>query len=181
MSGELLALAGVLVGAGASYVGSALTERRRWDRQLATRWDERRLEAYLRFADAVKKFTSVAGRLAAGRGLTGLPQPLEPGPGLGLLADAEQERGHAFEAVLLMGDAETISAARALQRQAWVLEQFVRDLRPGTPQDWLREFHLFQERRDEYYLAARGSLGVRSTFRRRSQDPPTSGPAPRLP
>ncbi|MGW2050605.1 hypothetical protein ACWCPF_36335 [Streptomyces sp. NPDC001858] len=167
----MFTLIGVLVGAAASYVGGALMERARWRRQLSTRWDEHRLECYLRYADAVKRFSSVAGRLAAGKGLFRLPQPLAEEAGLELLAEAELERGYAFEALLLMGDAETISAARALQRHAWVLEQFVRDMRPGTPDDWMNAFREFQEKRDEFYIAARGSLGVQAKFRLRSEDP----------
>ncbi|MFI6277331.1 hypothetical protein [Streptomyces sp. NPDC050988] len=149
MSGELFTLMGVLVGAFASYVGGALMERSRWRRQLSTRWDERRLEVYLRYADAIKRFTSMAGRLAAGKGLFDLPQPLPQDIGLERLADAELERGYAFEAVLLMGDADTISAARALQRHAWVLEQFVRDMRSGTAEDWERAFRAVTQPRHD--------------------------------
>ncbi|MER6114021.1 hypothetical protein [Streptomyces hirsutus] len=179
MSGQLFTLIGVLVGAAASYVGGALMERARWRRQLSTRWDERRLESYLRYADAIKRFTSLAGRLAAGKGLFDLPQPLAQEAGLTMLADAELERGYAFEAVLLMGDAETISAARALQRHAWVLEQFARDQRSGTPEDWTRAFKQFQEKRDMFYLTARKSLGVTAEFRLRSEDPALLGADPR--
>ncbi|ROQ24528.1 hypothetical protein EDD98_7137 [Streptomyces sp. PanSC19] len=167
---------GVLVGAVASYVGGALMERSRWRRQLSTRWDERRLECYLRLADVVKRFTSLAGRLAAGKGLFDLPQPLAREAGLELLAEAELERGYAFEAVLLMGDAESISAARSLQRHAWVLEQFVRDMHPGTSDDWMRAFREFQEKRDEFCIAARNSLGVHAKFRMRSEDPAILSP-----
>lgn len=179
MSGQLFTLIGVLVGAAASYFGGALMERSRWRRQLSTRWDERRLESYLRYADAIKRFTSLAGRLAASRGLFDLPQPLEQEAGLTMLADAELERGYAFEAVLLMGDAETISAARTLQRHAWVLEQFAREQRSGTPEDWRQALSQFQERRDEFYLAARKSLGVTTAFRLRTEDPPIQATDPR--
>ncbi|MGW1505031.1 hypothetical protein ACWCQW_42265 [Streptomyces mirabilis] len=175
----MFTLIGVLIGATASYVATALTEKARWRRQLETRWDEKRLESYLRYADAIKRFTSIAGRLAAGKGLFDLPQPVTQGAGLELLADAELERGYAFESVLLMGDADTITAARALQRHAWVLEQFARDLRPGSAEDWSRAFREFQESRDKYYLAARASLGVSAPFRLRSQDPAILGPDPR--
>ncbi|MFF3858326.1 hypothetical protein [Streptomyces sp. NPDC002209] len=169
----------MLVGALASYLGATLMERSRWRRQLATRWDERRLESYIRYADAIKRFVSVAGRLAAAKGLFDLPQPLGAEAGLELLAEAELERGYAFETVLLMGDAETVSAARALQRQAWVLEQFARDQRSGTAEDWTRAFREFQDRRDAFYVAARKSLGVSAEFRLRSEDPVFRSPDPR--
>jgi len=74
---------------------------------------------------------------------------------------------------------ETISAARTLQRHAWVLEQFVRDMRSGTAEDWTRAFRQFQEKRDEYYIAARGSLGVQAAFRLRAEDPVILGQDPR--
>lgn len=172
MSGQLFTLLGVLAGAVASYVGAARMEGARWRRQLETRWDERRLEAYLGFANSIKKFTSIAGRLAATRGLSTLPQPLDLEAGLVLLAEAEHERGHAFEAVLLMGDAEAITAARALQRHAWTLERLVRTpTEADTPAEWTRAFLAFQDRRDTFYLAARQDLGVTSAFRLRSEDP----------
>ncbi|MFI0724016.1 hypothetical protein [Streptomyces sp. NPDC021224] len=175
MSGQLFTLLGVLAGAVASYVGATRMEGARWRRQLETRWDERRLEAYLGFANAIKRFTSIAGRLAATRGLSALPQPLDLDTGLALLAEAEQDRGHAFEAVLLMGDADAITAARALQRDAWTLERFVRTPAPDdTPADWTRAFTALQDRRDTFYLAARHDLGVTSAFRLRSEDPPAA-------
>ncbi|MGW3193430.1 hypothetical protein ACWDBD_02320 [Streptomyces sp. NPDC001118] len=128
---------------------------------------------------AVKRFTAPAGRLAAGKGLFDRLQPLAGEAGLELPAEAELERGYAFEAVLLMADAGTISAARSLQRHAWVLEHFVRDMRTGTRDDWMRAFREFQEKRDAFYIAARHSLGVHAEFRLRSEDPAILGPDPR--
>jgi hypothetical protein len=66
-----------------------------------------------------------------------------------------------------------------LQRHAWVLEQFVRDMRSGTAEDWTRAFREFQEKRDEYYIAARKSLGVYAAFRLRAEDPVILGQDPR--
>lgn len=179
MSGQVFTLIGVLIGAAGSYVVTALTERARWKRELATRWDQHRFESYLRYADAIKKFVSVAGRLAAEKGLFDLPQPVGEESGLEMLAQAELDRGYAFESVLLMGNPDTISAARAMQRRAWVLEQFARGIRSGSTEDWTGAYREFQEARDAFYVSARKSLGVSAPFRLRAEDPVIMGPDPR--
>ncbi|MFD7940283.1 hypothetical protein ACFV4T_38250 [Streptomyces sp. NPDC059755] len=52
-------------------------------------------------------------------------------------------------------------------------------MRPGTPDDWMKAFREFQEKRDEFYIAARDSLGVHAKFRLRSEDPALLATDPR--
>lgn len=53
VSSQLFVLAGVIVGALASYLTTAAAERARWKRALDSRWDDRRVEAYGSYARAV--------------------------------------------------------------------------------------------------------------------------------
>src|SRR5580704_8203450 len=97
---QVLVLLGVVIGALASYLTTAATERARWRRALDSRWDDRRVEAYAAYAQAVKEIISVSSRLAAGRGIGGSNQPLsQTQENLDLLATAGAARAGAWEAV----------------------------------------------------------------------------------
>ena len=51
---QLPVLIGVGVGALASYLVTSATERARWQRQQATRWDDKRAQVYAAYGYAVK-------------------------------------------------------------------------------------------------------------------------------
>jgi hypothetical protein len=78
MVSQLLVLAGVIIGALASYLTTAATERARWRRTLDSRWDDRRVDAYASYAKVVKDMISISSRIAAARGIAVSPQPLPP-------------------------------------------------------------------------------------------------------
>lgn len=127
MLSQLLVLAGVVIGALASYLTTAATERARWRRALDSRWDDRRVEAYASYAQAVKEIISVSSRIVAGLGIAVNPQPLTPTEeNLELLASAGAKRALAWEAVLLLGHPETVMAARSWHEAVWRLEGFAR-------------------------------------------------------
>jgi hypothetical protein len=126
----VLPLLGVLVGAMASYIAGAAAERRRWRRETQIRWDTKRLDAYAGYANAVKTFILIANRVSAARGIGTAAQPVAIEEGLEQLAEAE--RGSAWEHVLLLGDPDTIAAARRWHKGAWHLEHFSRGNR-GEP------------------------------------------------
>ncbi len=109
---QVFTLLAVLLGAGATYSVTALTERSRRRRAQQTRWDDNRLNAYVEYANAVKKCVQMSYRIAGFRGLPSRGQPLGPVDGLPLLADAEAARAQRWEAVLLLGEIHTIDAAR---------------------------------------------------------------------
>jgi len=67
---QLLVLAGVIVGALASYLTTAAAERARWKRALDSRWDDRRVEAYASYAQTVKDLITISSRIYAGRNIT---------------------------------------------------------------------------------------------------------------
>jgi hypothetical protein len=60
---QLPALIGVVVDALASYLVGSATERRRWQRQQPTRWDEKRAQAYVEYGNAVKNVFYLCGGL----------------------------------------------------------------------------------------------------------------------
>jgi hypothetical protein len=74
---QLLTLAGVAVGALASFVSTRMLDRSRWQREEALRWDERRLAAYSDFPSTLLKFINIAWRISASHGLPTNVQPLD--------------------------------------------------------------------------------------------------------
>jgi hypothetical protein len=72
---QLPALIGVVVGALGSYVAVALSDRARFRREQAARWQDRRLSVYSDYARAVKATITVTFRLAAHFGNDPHPYP----------------------------------------------------------------------------------------------------------
>lgn len=161
-SSQLLVLIGVVIGALASYLTTAATERARWKRALDSRWDDRRVEAYASYAQAVKDIIRISQRIAAGRGFGGASQPLPPTQeNLDLLASAGATRTAIWETVLLLGHPETVTAARNWHESAWRLEWFARGLITGEPQDWEKARSAVNSARAVFYQSARKDLQVR--------------------
>lgn len=158
---QLPTLLGVVVGGLMSYVVGALTERSRWRRQQEIRWDGQLLQAYSDYGHAVKECATRYLRLAAHRGLTDHPAPLEPTDAeLEQAAAAESRRAAAVEALHLLTDAETAEAVQRLNRCVWHLEWLARGQLPGEPSSWAQAFHEYRAARDEFYERARRSLRV---------------------
>lgn len=162
MFSQLLVLAGVIIGALASYLTTAATERARWKRALDSRWDDRRVDAYAAYAQAVKDMISISSRIAAGRGITMNPQPLSPtDENLELLASAGIRRAAAWEAVLLLGHPETVIAARNWHETVWRLEGFARGVITGEYRDWEEARSEVNAARSSFYQSARNDLQVK--------------------
>jgi hypothetical protein len=159
---QLPALLGVVIGSIATYLSSAVAERTRWRRETSSRWDDRRIAAYSDYAAAVKKLIYVAGRTTAARGI-GTAQPIELDQGLAELVAAETARSVCWEQVLLLGNQETILAARAWHERAWQLNYFASGRRTGQA-EWEEELEAVNRARDEYYRCARTSLGINAVL-----------------
>lgn len=165
------ALIGVVIGALGSYLTTSLNERSRWRRTRAERWDEKKFETYASYANALKTQIRLGQRLAAHRGLEFTVDPLDPEEGMGLLAQAESRRQAEWEAVLLVGDAETVAAARAWHEAVWNVELWSRGLR-NDQEGWTAALQYMGECRDRFYTCARRDLGM-------TGPPPPSGRWPR--
>lgn len=119
---QLPALIGVLLGALGTYSVTALTERKRWQRQLTVRWDERRVIAYMEYAHAIKKVISICVKLASQHGIVSEVYFMAPDYSRADLAAAEEDRTVCWEAVLLFGSDEAIIAGREWHESVFRLE-----------------------------------------------------------
>jgi len=156
---QLLTLAGVAVGAVASFVSTRLLEHARWRRDEAVRWDSKRLDCYGEFAIAIKQIISTVHRIAASLGLPASSQALDSASGLPVLAAAEQELGLRWEQMLMLGSPDTIVAARDWRDAARHLEWFARGLR-ADPDEYRKAFDDSGQARRRYYTAVRADLGI---------------------
>lgn len=156
MSSQLLILAGVVVGALASYLTTAAAERTRWKRTLDSRWDDRRVEAYASYAQVVKDIITISSRIYSGRNITTGPSQ----ENLELLASVGRKRAAAWETVLLLGHPETVVAARNWHESVWRLERWARGEATGRHEDWEKARSEVNRTRSLFYESARKDLQV---------------------
>ncbi|MCP3804269.1 hypothetical protein NLX83_33865 [Allokutzneria sp. A3M-2-11 16] len=158
---QIVTLAGVLVGGLMSFAATTLVERSKWRRTHSSRWDEKRLTAYIEYANAVKTCSQLSYRLAATHGHPAGAQPIELEEGLKALAEAEIERTVKWEAVLLLGSPEAVAAGRSWHEAIWKLSWVARGQAIGRD-EFIGIYEISGRRRDEFYRCARADLGVRS-------------------
>jgi hypothetical protein len=163
---QVLTIAGVLLGSAATFVVTSATERTRWRRAQAARWDDRRLLAYSEYANAVKQMVRLCRRIAETKGLLSTGQAIDLDAAFVALAEAETQRAAQWETVLLLGEPATISAARAWSEQVWHLEHLLRD--DPEASSFSDAYRDAMRLRNEFYAHARADLGI------------TSGPLPEL-
>lgn len=158
---QLPALIGVVVGAAASYLVGTATERTRWRREQSSRWDERRAQAYAEYGHAIKCLYVQTLRIANSRMRGDAGDSIDYGKALTELGELADERTAKWETVLLLGNPETITAARAWHRHVWQMEFFARGERADADQyNTLRED--VDTDRARFYEAARHDLGITS-------------------
>jgi len=156
---QLPALIGVAVGAVGAYLATSRNEKLRWQRARAERWDERRFDIYMNYANVLKRLGQIALRIGVARGFEHEVQPLGPDEGLEALAEAESLRAAEWEGVLLVADTETIRAAREWHKIVWTLNQYAR----GTlddPDEWKAAVRSAIDARNTFYACARRDLGI---------------------
>ncbi|MEU4341709.1 hypothetical protein AB0H00_10615 [Nocardia sp. NPDC023852] len=158
---QLLTLVGVVLGAGATFTATTFTERAKWRRSHDTRWDDKRLTAYIEYASALKSYVQVAYRLAAARGYATNSEPIDLDVGGRALAEASTERTVKWEVVLLLGSPAAVSAARRWHEAAWKFSSATGG--DEVDQDaYDRYYKELALRRDDFYACARADLEVRS-------------------
>ncbi|GAA4005429.1 hypothetical protein GCM10022247_28500 [Allokutzneria multivorans] len=158
---QIITLVGVLVGGLMSFAATTLVERSKWRRTHSTRWDEKRLDAYSEYANAVKTCSQLSYRLAAARGYPAGAQPIDLDEGLKALAEAEIERTVKWESVLLLGSPEAVAAGRSWHETIWKLSWVARG-QDVDRDEFIGIYEVTGRRRDEFYRCARTDLGVRS-------------------
>jgi hypothetical protein len=165
IASQVVTLIAVLAGAGASYLGSKLTEKDRFARELRIRWDQRRLDAYVAFMSAAKTTGTHASRIHEqrinGDTSTGLAHQIDE------LTRSDLRRSEAFESLVLLADASTIEAAHLLNRAVWNLEHPARLGKEIEEQDWLRMADQWIVAINDFHAAARSDLQVSGAFVRR--------------
>lgn len=192
-STSFITLAAVAVGSLLSFVTTRATDRSRWQREEALRWDTKRLDTYSEFGSALLKFTNIALRISTGLGFPTGIQPLDGEAGLPALAAAGTELNVQWERILLLGSPETVMAAGTWQDGVFHLEYFARQLR-SDPAEFAKTRQDVRVARRRFYSAARDDLGITSgdipdglqalskwrTITKPEPQGPTSGPAPEL-
>jgi hypothetical protein len=156
---QLFTLLGVFLGAAATYSVTSLTERTRWRRLQDSRWDDRRLNAYVEYANAVKKCMQLSYRMAASLGMPSNGQPLDVAEGLPMLAAAEADRAVKWENVLLLGNGAVIEAGRRWHELSWKLEWFIRGKLNGD-EEFKSSYEAANDARTTFYDRARRDLGI---------------------
>jgi hypothetical protein len=161
VTGQILALVGVVIGIFGTIIATAVADRSRWKREKAARWDERRLDAYAEYAKAVKEIHKLTLRLTAARVSFVWADPIDRDSGLQILAQADAHRTTVWENVLLLGDAATVSAARDWWEAVRELVMYARDRTDGDLSEKVRlAVRHSDEERDRFYREARDSIGV---------------------
>ncbi|MEH1124675.1 hypothetical protein [Micromonospora sp. CPCC 206061] len=152
---QLPTLIGVAIGTLGTILATSVSDRAKWTRAQAVRWDERRVDAYATFARAVKEMHLVAMRLTR----SSPTETAEREADLHVLDEADNECSKAWEGVLLLGDAATVDAGRNWREAAY---QLVAAARGRTDDRFDREAAVrdTDEGRDRFYAAARASLAV---------------------
>ncbi|MBB4965562.1 hypothetical protein [Saccharothrix violaceirubra] len=158
---QVLTIVGVLLGSAATFIVTSTTERTRWRRAQAARWDDKRLVAYSEYANAVKHMLRLCRRIAETRGLLSTGQPVDLGSSFADLAEAETDRAARWETVLLLGEPDTISAARAWSEEVWRVEHILRQDRPESS-SFAEAYRAAMRLRNEFYAHARADLGITS-------------------
>jgi len=160
LSQGALTLGAVVTGGLVSYLGAALSEKKRFQRERASRWDQRRLEACLAYATAMKDEIRITMRIASGVGAGPKTDPLGLPDGKLFHEKAEHARSTLFEAVMLLGDSATVAAARIWQQSAWDCYQHVSKEQNGDSGDFMALYRLAGDARSAYYECVRKSLAI---------------------
>jgi hypothetical protein len=169
--GPLLALAGVIIGAGLTFAFSTLGEVRRERWALRREWREKKLQAFGDYIAAVKRLRDIAQRMAAAVGLDDQAPPLARASGLEALAEANMARSASFETVNLIAGKEVIEAGREVNRAIWRLEWFARGDLDDTDRDgWLAGYRAYHAAINNFHERARFELGITDEFSPRSTE-----------
>jgi hypothetical protein len=160
---QLPALVGVIVGTMGAIFATWFADQTRWRRQQRARWDERRLQALSEYANTLKEMHSCAltilgqdlfGRTPKGRSRDDL---------LADLHETDSRRTKMWESVLLLADAQTLTASRDWQVAVGKVFTLI-DSPATTRLEAVDAIDQVNKCRDAFYIAARASIGVTSAF-----------------
>lgn len=156
---QLPTLAGVAVGALASYLTAFANERAKWRREQRIRRAEKQSVAYAEYGRAVKETYQRAMHFAHCRGLPAFGPKISADQARAELADANHARAVRWEDVLLLGSDETVAAARRWHESIWEMERVAAVDEPSV-QEWMAAREESNNARSQFYATARRDLGV---------------------
>ena len=155
-----IGLVGVALGAGMSYVASALTERSRLRHETSARWEARLVDAIASYSSALKMQSRICLRIAGSYWPPMTTNPIDPQDGRRALAEYEDERSAEFERLLLLADESVVAAARAWQEAVWALHPIQNGPEVMGRERFEAQLRVAALRRDAFYAGARAQLGV---------------------
>ncbi|MFF8597784.1 hypothetical protein ACF065_02490 [Streptomyces sp. NPDC015232] len=151
MISQIVTLVGVLAGALTSYLVTSAAERTRHRRTMATRWDERKLQTYIEYAECVKEISSTAKRARQAEEGSEERQDF-----LARMEAAELRRSVLFETLVLLASTAAVEAAHQVNLALWREEVATRSGEPGDGEGGVIELM------NRYHERAREDLGVAS-------------------
>ncbi|QNS05186.1 hypothetical protein [Streptomyces xanthii] len=154
MATQIFTLVGVLIGALTSYVATAVAERAKFQREMATRWDERKLDTYIDYVTCIKQIQRAA--MDAGRARD---QGADASEALAAMEESENRRSVLFETFVLLSNEMAATAAHAVNQRTWELLNTTRVPSNGTAA--LRPIRLV-EALNVLHEAARSDLTISS-------------------
>ncbi|MET8775428.1 hypothetical protein ABZV58_10435 [Nocardia sp. NPDC004654] len=156
---QLLTLAAVVLGAGSTFSATVLIERTKWRRNLDTRWDDKRLAAYIDHASGMKKALIVCMRLAERHGYSAEWPPINRDAAIAELAATDAERITNWEALFLLGSPKAVVAAQRWNEAIWGFRHLALSEHPDHG-EYVQLFETMGRLRNEFYDCARADLGV---------------------
>ncbi|MFJ3141389.1 hypothetical protein ACIPJM_02850 [Streptomyces halstedii] len=154
MATQIFTLVGVLIGALTSYFATTVAERAKFRREMATRWDERKLDTYIEYLTCVKQIQRAA--MAAGRARE---QGVDASEALAAMEESENRRSILFETFVLLSNEKAATAAHTVNQRTWELLRMARTPSSGTAE--LRPIPLV-EALNVLHEAARSDLTISS-------------------
>lgn len=162
IAAQLFTLAGVALGAIASYLASSVNGQAGHRREVEKGWEERKYENFAAFVEDVKMLSHISRRMAASLGLHDRmvdADRLDPEQGCLMIDEANQRRTVSIERLRLLSDSETISAAYRLNEAVAAMTRIVQGKIPKAGQDhWRNAEKAFTEALDAFHRCARIEL-----------------------
>lgn len=160
MPTEASALIGVALGVFLSWVATEVTERARFRRARLIHWRDRRVDAYMDFAIATKKYMALLFRIGSSLDVDSQPEPLSLDEARQRLAMAFDERDSAFERMRLVGSDSLLVAAQVWVDAMWTMRKSLDAPDDLTPERWKALIENVSAGRSEFHRLAQLDLDV---------------------
>ncbi|MFF5206000.1 hypothetical protein [Streptosporangium sp. NPDC000396] len=177
---QIATIAAVVIGALTTYAVTALNDRSRYRREVARHWVDRKLELYTRYAGDIKQLAILTRQITAQHGLHDAAPGVDGDKAMALLDEAETRRSLTYEAVRMLGDAQTIRVTGELNDAVHRLEWLARGKLDTDPDVWEKCWRLYTNATNAFHENFRRELGVPGQFLPRPLDR-GAGPRPTLP